>query len=112
METTIETQIARLVELIETKYLSTSEQYRPMDFAQKAQYFTLDVISDLAFGQALGYLEQDRDVYDYIKITTASIPAMMVLSNMPTLANLMQSRLLRWLLPKETDKLGFGAFIG
>lgn len=112
METTIETRIAKLIELIETKYLSTSKQYRPMDFARKTQYFTLDVISDLAFGQPLGYLEQDGDVYDYIKITGASIPAMMFLSNMPALANLMQSPLLRWLLPKETDKLGFGAFIG
>jgi hypothetical protein len=112
METTIETRIAKLVDLIETKYLSTHKQYRPMDFAQKTQYFTLDVISDLAFGHPLGYLDQDDDVYDYIKITKASIPAMMILSNMPVLANIMQSRFLRSLLPKDTDKIGFGAFIG
>ncbi|KAK4107196.1 cytochrome P450 [Canariomyces notabilis] len=112
METTIETRIAKLVDLIETKYLSTHGQYRPMDFAQKTQYFTLDVISDLAFGHPLGYLDQDDDVYDYIKITKASIPAMMILSNMPVLANIMQSRFLRSLLPKDTDKIGFGAFIG
>ncbi|KAK4183986.1 Pisatin demethylase [Podospora australis] len=112
METTIETEIARLIDLIERKYISTSTTYRPMDFGQKAQYFTLDVISDLAFGQPLGYLEKDDDVYDYIKITTASIPAMLTLGCVPTLANLLQSRFLRFLLPKETDKIGFGAFIG
>jgi hypothetical protein len=112
METTIEAQIQKLVELIETKYLSTSRQYRPMDFAQKGQYFTLDVISDLAFGQAFGYLDQDDDVFDYIKITSSYIPVMLVLANIPSLARMLQSRLLRGLLPKESDKLGFGAFIG
>lgn len=112
MESTIETEIARLIDLIERKYISTPKDYRPMDFGEKAQYFTLDVISDLAFGEPLGYLEKDEDVYDYIKITTASIPAMLTLGSIPTLANIIQSRFLRWLLPKETDKIGFGAFIG
>ncbi|KAK3348834.1 cytochrome P450 [Lasiosphaeria hispida] len=112
MEATIETQISKLIHLIETKYLSTTSEYRPMDLAQKVQYFTLDVISDLAFGSAFGYLTQDGDVFDYIKITTSVIPVMLVLANIPSLANLLQSRLFRGLLPKETDALGFGAFIG
>ncbi|KAK3685320.1 cytochrome P450 [Podospora appendiculata] len=112
MESTIEAQIAKLIELIETKYLSTAQQYRPMDLAQKCQYFTLDVISHLAFGAPFGYLVQDDDVYDYIKMTAAVIPAMLVLANVPTLANVLQSRLFRGLLPKASDKVGFGAFIG
>ncbi|KAK0636053.1 cytochrome P450 [Bombardia bombarda] len=112
MESTIETQIAALVHLIETKYLSSSQDYRPMDLAQKSQYFTLDVISHLAFGHAFGYLQQDGDAYDYIKITSSFIPIMLVLANVPLLANLLHSRPLRGLLPKGSDKLGFGAFIG
>ncbi|KAK3326091.1 cytochrome P450 [Apodospora peruviana] len=112
METTIEENIANLVSLVETKYLSEGQQYRPMDFAQKTQYFTLDVISHLAFGKPFGYLEQDTDPYDYIKITNSFIPVMLVLADVPLLANMLQSRLLRGLLPKSSDKLGFGAFIG
>ncbi|KAH6845850.1 cytochrome P450 [Chaetomium sp. MPI-CAGE-AT-0009] len=111
MESSIETQIAKLVELIETKYLSTDQDYRPMDWGVKAQYFTLDVIGELAWGQPMGFLDQDADVYDYIKITMTSVPAMMVLSTYPMLARLLQSRFLRTLLPKETDKIGFGALI-
>lgn len=83
-----------------------------MDFAKKGQFFTLDVISDLAFGKAFGYLEKDEDVYDYIKIIDSVIPFMLVMANLPSLARLTQTKLLRGLLPKETDKLGFGAFIG
>ncbi|KAL2192664.1 cytochrome P450 [Corynascus similis CBS 632.67] len=112
MEGSIETQIARLIELIETKYLSSKGDYRPMDWGVKAQYFTLDVIGDLAWGQPMGFLEQDADVFDYIKITTASATAMMVIATYPTLTRLLQSRFLRSLLPKETDKIGFGALIG
>ncbi|ORY18140.1 cytochrome P450 [Clohesyomyces aquaticus] len=112
MEGTIDAQITKLVELIESKYLSDGSAHRPMDLAQKAQYFTLDVISDLAFGRAFGYLTQDADVYDYIKITGSYIPVMLTLANVPSLADLLHSRYLSGLLPKESDKLGFGAFIG
>lgn len=112
MEGSIDNQIAIFIHLVETKYLSTSDNYRPMDFAEKASFFTLDVISDLAFGQAFGYLEHDRDVYDYLKITASFIPVMMVIANVPTLADLLHTRFLRGLLPSDSDKLGFGAFIG
>ncbi|KAL2157261.1 hypothetical protein VTH06DRAFT_6301 [Thermothelomyces fergusii] len=112
MESSIDTQIARLIELIETKYLSTKEVYRPMDWGVKAQYFTLDVIGDLAWGQPMGFLERDADVFDYIKITTASATAMMIVATYPTLARILQSRILRFLLPKDTDQVGLGALIG
>jgi hypothetical protein len=112
MEGSIDAQISNLIHLIETKYISTSDNYRPMDFGEKASFFTLDVISELAFGETFGYLENDSDVYDYLKITKTFIPIMMVVANVPSLADLLQSRALRGLLPSESDKLGFGAFIG
>jgi len=108
----MDAQIAKLIHLIEAKYLSTVESYCPIDFAEKASFFTLDVISDLAFGNAFGYLDQDADVYDYLKMTKTFIPIMVTLGNLPWLASLLQSRLLRGLMPSESDKLGFGAFIG
>ncbi len=112
MEGTVDKQIAKLVALIETKYISSGPDYRPMDLGQKGQFFTLDVISDLSFGKPFGYLEQDDDVFDYIKITDDYIPAMVVMGNVPWLARLTHTPLFRNLLPKESDKLGFGAFIG
>ncbi|KAH6629304.1 cytochrome P450 [Boeremia exigua] len=112
MESTIAIHIANFIHLIETKYLSTTQIYRPVDFGEKASFFTLDVISDLAFGQAFGYLDTDEDKYDYLEITKASIPFMMTVADIPALADVLQSRVLRKLFPSETDKLGFGAFIG
>jgi len=112
MENSIDMEIAKLIYLLETKYLSTGGDYRPVDFGEKASFFTLDVISELAFGQAFGYLDQDADVYDYLAITKNFIPVMMVLGDIPYLATALQSKYLKGLLPKESDKLGFGAFIG
>ena len=36
-----------------------------MDFAQKGQYFTLDVISCVGLGQSFGMLQADDDVDNY-----------------------------------------------
>ncbi|KAI8402406.1 hypothetical protein FOFC_17720 [Fusarium oxysporum] len=112
LERTIDEHIAKLINLLETKYLSTDKDYRPVDFAQKIQFFTLDVISDLAFGQAFGYMEQDDDVFDFIKITKSYFPVTLVMANIPSLVSLLHSKLFSGALPKESDKLGFGAFIG
>lgn len=112
MEGTIDKQISRFISLLEKKYVSTAEDYRPVNFAEKVQFFTLDIISDLAFGKPFGYLENNADVFDYIKITNAYVPIMVFLGNVPKIANLLHSRFFRALLPSESDKLGFGAFIG
>ncbi|KAF2826799.1 cytochrome P450 [Ophiobolus disseminans] len=112
MEGSIDMEIGKLVHLLETKYISTPQEYRPVDFGEKASFFTLDVISELAFGQAFGYLDQDADVYNYLAITKTFIPIMMVLGDIPYLAGALHSKYLRGLLPSESDKLGFGAFIG
>jgi hypothetical protein len=112
MEGSIDAQITKLVRLVEANYLSTPDSYRPMDFAEKASFFTLDVISELAFGEPFGYLDKDGDVYDYLKMTKTFIPIMVTLGNLPSLANLLHSRLFRGLMPSDSDKLGFGAFIG
>ncbi|RYP80587.1 hypothetical protein DL769_002389 [Monosporascus sp. CRB-8-3] len=76
---------SHLVELIENKYTSTGQQYRPMDWARQAQYFTLDFITDRSFGRAFGYLEKDDDAFDYIRITEASLPLITTLTNVPSL---------------------------
>jgi hypothetical protein len=112
MEGSVDTQVANFVDLIEKKYISTSRDYQPMDFGEKASFFTLDVISHLAFGQAFGYLDTDKDVYDYLSMTKSAIPFMMTVADVPALADILQSRIFRGLLPSEADKAGFGAFIG
>ncbi|KAF3052379.1 hypothetical protein E8E11_011205 [Didymella keratinophila] len=83
-----------------------------VDLAQKLRYFTLNVISNLAFGKPLGYLQHDPDPYNYVEAMDASMPVLAFLGNIPWLAILFHSPFLRRFLPSEKDKGGFGAVIG
>ncbi|KAL2366237.1 hypothetical protein RJZ56_000885 [Blastomyces dermatitidis] len=50
----VDTQVAKFIRLIESKYLCTDTELRPVDIARKVQYLTLDVISTIAFGAVAG----------------------------------------------------------
>lgn len=112
LEQGIDECIAKLADLIERKYISTSVDFRPLDFARKAQYLTLDIIAAVAFGGAFGFLEKDEDVFKYIETTENTIPAMILCAAFPGLSTLFQSPLLKWLMPKNTDAYGLGRIMG
>lgn len=70
LEPTIDKYVGQLLGLIRTEYLSVpSTSYKIMNLAQKVQFMTLDVISDIGFGQAFGDLSSNSDANDYIKAT-------------------------------------------
>jgi hypothetical protein len=101
-----------LVNLIEQKYLSKEGLYRPVDFARISQYFTLDVITAVAFGKPFGYLTTDSDVHEYIRVSEEALHFMLYVSMVPTLVKILQSRLFKWFAPSEGDKLGVGRVMG
>jgi hypothetical protein len=47
--------------LIRCGYVNKNEA---MDFAKLAGYFTLDILTKIAFGQALGFLTKNEDLYN------------------------------------------------
>lgn len=79
-----------------------------VDFGKKAQYFTLDVISDIAFGSPFGFLQTDSDVYKYIETTEKTLPVVMMTTVVPFLVTLFASPLMKPALPSEKDIFGFG----
>lgn len=50
-----------------SKYISSEDRTIPVDLGYKVQYFTLDVISSVAFSQKFGMLNRDSDIDEYIK---------------------------------------------
>lgn len=94
--------------LINDRYCSTASDYRPLQFFEKVSYFTLDVIGDVSFGEAFGYLSQDQDLYRYHEIHDSSLPAMNIMSTMPWLARYAQAWPFSKLMPNEHDQIGFG----
>lgn len=91
------------------KYAAEGRQF---DFGQKAQYFTLDVISDLAFGTPFGDLASDSDVHEYVHTMEENMPNVFLTTVMPSLLSLLSSPLFRSLLPSEKDAIGVGKTIG
>lgn len=113
LEDAIDRNVLALIKLIDTKYTSTPTQFRPFDFGRKAQYFTLDVISAIAFGEAFGDLEEDGDVHGYIKTIEMFFPALMIFSVFPGVYNwVLESRFMKGFMPNDKDPIGLGKLKG
>jgi hypothetical protein len=109
----IDEGILRLATLLDGKYISTETEYRPVDLARKIQFMTLDIAGEIAFGERLGFLDEDRDKWKYIEQAEASLPVMQVIAMRPWVVGLLQSRLLRRVvMPTAEDPVGLGKIIG
>lgn len=102
----------KFISLLERKYLSSDRETKPVDFAEKSQFFALDAIGDVSLGEPFGYLTRDDDLYDYNKINTATMPVMNIVSVLPWLTDLPHRWPLTIVLPKESDNYGFGRLMG
>jgi cytochrome P450 len=72
----------------------------------------LDILTQIAFGQALGFLVKNEDLDDDHKSSAAFYPIMELSSNHPTILSILNSRVMQGAAPKPTDKIGFGAIVG
>ncbi|ETS87125.1 hypothetical protein PFICI_00953 [Pestalotiopsis fici W106-1] len=98
IETSINEQIQAAIDLLRHKYLSTStggntgdqvndqqkSLFRPLDMANFSTYFTLDVITKVAFGEAFGCLQHDADVSGFITELQGFLPFGSFLSYIPS----------------------------
>lgn len=80
-----------------------------MDFAAVSRFFTLDVLSTVAFGRPFGFMAANRDLWDYNKTTSQSMMILEWSVNHKALRWLFSTRLMQALAaPKVTDKTGMG----
>lgn len=113
LEADIDACIAMFVELIEQKYLSKGSTLQLMDLARKVQFFTLDVITRAAYGDAFGYLAQDADVHDQVKIAEQVIPFLSLCATVPFLNQALNRMWVSLKLgPRATDHGGIGKVMG
>ena len=109
----IDDGILRFSQLINEKYISTETEYRPCDLARKLQFMTLDIAGKIAFGETLGFMDEDGDKWNYIEQAEASLPVMQVIAMRPWITGLLQTRVLRRLvMPSASDPVGLGKVIG
>lgn len=101
--------IMTMVQLIRQKYLTTGSKVKPMDFAEMAQYLTLDVITFLSLGEPFGFISEDTDKYGYVKAIEDNFPIMNLFSAVPLLSAIMRIPTVQNnLIPTVKDKTGLG----
>ena len=113
LESSIDARVLDLVSLIETAYLSTPTAFKPMDFAHLAQYFTMDVLTDVAFSKPLGYLKANADLHGYIQTVRAYMPILELQTNIPLINTLLGNAIVRKIMaPTARDRFGMGKMMG
>ncbi|KAI1612921.1 pisatin demethylase [Exophiala viscosa] len=85
---------------------------KPVDIARIAQFFTLDVLTQIAFEKPFGYLSKNEDVFNYVHEVSGFLHVLEFGSNFPFIQNLFFSKLMSGMQPRSTDKTGMGAMLG
>jgi cytochrome P450 len=111
LESDIDTRLQELLHLIRSRYMSTDAHAQPFDIGKKIQFFALDVISTLGFGQSFGNLKADADMNDYIKSGEMGLTAMKFTMGLGLTPILQWPPISRLLGPSEKDKSGFGKML-
>jgi cytochrome P450 len=111
LEGEIDAMLAELVGKIRTKYAAEKPgEVKPhLDMATMAQYFTLDSIAKVAFGQEFGLMREERDLQGHIAMLHEIAPKLTITSIVPWLRAIVGSSfMLRLMGPKPGDKRGVG----
>ncbi|KAM0123762.1 hypothetical protein ACHAO1_011221 [Botrytis cinerea] len=114
LEVGVNAQLQTLIGLMRSKYASnTVKPHQPLlDLGQVSCFFTMDVITRLAFGEEFGYLKEETDQYGFLGEVRELWPRMSTSADTPWIRKFLFSPpLLKVLGPKPTDKTGFGALM-
>ncbi|KAK8100562.1 hypothetical protein PG999_010936 [Apiospora kogelbergensis] len=111
LEKSIDIHVAEFVHLIRSSYTSTDALVKPMDFTEKVQYLTLDIISAISWGKPFGHLRAVKDV-DGIAHSTGDGMWFFNFSLGTGLYRLLHLPLVaRYVGPSEKDATGFGRLL-
>ncbi|KAI1801478.1 cytochrome P450 [Daldinia bambusicola] len=114
-EADVDAQVMSLINLIRKKYISHpgKGEFRPLNLVQTVSFFTLDVLSKIALGNAFGSLESDSDSHEFCGTVSKHVPQMAFTADVPWARDVVYSTLgLKLFGPKETDSKGLGKVMG
>ncbi|KAI1085034.1 cytochrome P450 [Whalleya microplaca] len=115
LEPKIDTQVESVLNLIRQKYLSgsPSQEHLYLDCAKLSSFFTLDVITSLAFGTELGYVKADSDLYNFCEEARNHWLSLAMTMDVPWMRDIFYSSpFLKLFGPKATDRSGVGRLMG
>lgn len=113
MEPIVDDMLNLLLQNLRNKTSQRPDRSTVINLATIVSYFTLDTITRISFGKAMGFLETDTDVGGLFAGNRAALKSFTIPMQVPWLRRLTWSKwFLKMLGPKPTDKDGFGVVIG
>ncbi|KAK5116038.1 hypothetical protein LTR85_009320 [Meristemomyces frigidus] len=108
LEPNVDARIVDMLSLIREKYDGVT-----MDLAKVARFFTLDVLSTIAFGRPFGFMAANEDLWDYDQTTSSFLQVLEWTAYHKSVRWLIHSPFMQKLAaPKVTDKRGMGPMLG
>ncbi|KAK6200812.1 hypothetical protein LQW54_009476 [Pestalotiopsis sp. IQ-011] len=113
-EAGVDGRIGHLVDVLRQRFVSKPPGVvKSVDFAYFIRYFTLDTITQMAFGRAFGFMDAEGDLYGYTREIEKLLSLVALAGDVPLLRRIFISPVLaRWLAPKPTDTMGVGKLLG
>lgn len=110
LEQDIDQLIFQMIDLIQAEYITKPEQkiFRSMDLAKVTSYFTLDIISTIAFGESFGFLAANDDSFGYAANLKQFVSAVSWLGVYHELTNILRLPFVKAALPSSVDRRGLG----
>ncbi|KAL8708613.1 MAG: hypothetical protein Q9220_006549 [cf. Caloplaca sp. 1 TL-2023] len=113
LEESVDDRLEDFTNLVRAKYTSTERVLKRVDFGRIAQYLTLDIITDMAFGEPAGFLSEDGDQFEYLEIMSQALPRFEWVSCLTWLNRLLRNPIIsRLVMPSPADKKGVGHLMG
>ncbi|KAK0648973.1 cytochrome P450 [Cercophora newfieldiana] len=81
------------------------------DLPRQVHFFTLDTLGEVVYSRPMGYLENNKDMGNLLKINEKILPIMVLLSSYPDIFGMMHYWPLSLLMPREGDGVGAGAIM-
>jgi hypothetical protein len=116
MESIIDERMSYWISRIDENCVSTPDESKVVDMAKKIQYLAMDMITHLCFGEPLGFVDADGDVYDFITTMEKQVPFIQHFSVLLEL-NAIKTMVMdipwfrKFVVPSATDKSGMGKII-
>lgn len=109
MEAEIDEGLDKLKDLIRREYMSAPGETKAVDFTNVPTYFSLDSLSKMAFGEALGYMAANSDIGGWIANQHTNMKMMALAADLEWLGRILFSDfVLKLIGPKKTDKNSIG----
>ena len=104
--------IGECMKTIDRNWTSELNDTKIFDISRMIQYLTMDVITQLLFGDPFGDVRTQSDVYGLLKMTRERLATVGVMALFPELYSLLlfisYIPLLKGILPNRRDKHGIG----